>query len=108
MIIDVGGHIAKIVDDHDDSVTVNFLQKRSKSTFCFSPERETISKGDISSYLAERLEDTGSFLKEKDHYVEYHESDDDDYVYSDSAESDSEDESLVDETETDIEDEPQM
>jgi hypothetical protein len=104
MIIDVGGRIAKIVDDHDDSVTVNFLQKRSKNTFCFSSEQQTISKDDISSYLADRLEDTGLFLKEKDHYVEYHESDDDDYVYSDSAESDSEEESLVDETESDIED----
>lgn len=97
MIVDVSGRIAKVIDDHDESLTVNFLEKRSRSTFFFSPEEHTVSK-ECASFLAERLEDTGQFMKERDHWVMYHESDDDDYVCSEE-DGDSEDESLVDETE---------
>ena len=102
MIIDVSGQIAQIIDDRrDESVTVNFLEKRSASTFFFSPDEHVVSRGDITSFLAERLEDTGRFIKENNYFVAYHESDDEDYIHSD--ESESEDESLVDE-EIDLED----
>lgn len=109
MIVDVEcedgtTQIAKIVNDSDgDTFTVRYLEKRTNSTYCFSSEDEKITKDMISGYYdVENLEDTGYFMKEKgDVYVQYHESEDEDFTCSDS-ESDESDESvsLVDEEDT--------
>lgn len=99
MIVDIGSQIAKVTDDQGDTCTVKFLQKRTNSTFCFSAEKSTVSKSDISGYYdCDTLEDTGHFMKEADNvYVYYEEDDDEDFTCSDT-ECESEDESLIDET----------
>ena len=73
MIVDIGSQIAKVTDDQGDTCTVKFLQKRTNSTFCFSAEKSTVSKSDISGYYdCDTLEDTGHFMKEAENVYVYY------------------------------------
>lgn len=105
MIIDVQcendtTQIAKVYHNDGDTYTVRFLERRGSNVFCFSKSEETITKDMISGfYDVENLEDTGHFTKERDGvFAPYNESDDEDFVCSES-ESEESDEciSLVDE-----------
>jgi hypothetical protein len=82
--------IARIKKDDGAACTVNFLEKRSNSTYCFSIEDEVVTKDTISGYYdVEQLEDTGLFILIRDGvYTFYDEDEDSDFVCSDSSESD--------------------
>lgn len=82
--------IARIKKDGGDAYTVNFLEKRSNSTYCFSIEDEVVTKDTISGYYdVDQLEDTGLFIMIREGvYTFYNEDEDSDFVCSDNSETD--------------------
>ena len=96
--------IARIVREEHDSYVINFLEPKRYGVYDFSSNAETISKDSVSGfYDVEHLEDTGLYFKSHSGYEMIDDSDDEDFVCSESEESDTDtdtdDESLVDEDE---------
>ena len=82
--------IARIKKDDGDACPVNFLEKRSNSTYCFSIEDEVVTKDTISGYYdVDQLEDTGLFIMIREGvYTFYDEDEDSDFVCSENSETD--------------------
>ena len=101
MIVDVKcdddtTQIARIVAENENEYTVNFLERVHSSVFSFSQNVESVSKESISGfYDVDNLEDTDLYMKIQGGYVLMDDSDDEDYVCTDSDVSESE--SLIDE-----------
>ena len=106
MIVDVqfedeSIQIAQIVGEEADMYVVNFLEQEN-NVYNFSNNPELVPKDAISGfYDVDKLEDTGIYVKVPGGYDLIDDSEDEDYVCSESEESDSE--SLVDEDEDDEE-----
>ena len=92
--------IARIIHEHGDMYAINFLEPKRQGIYDFSSNVETVPKDSVSGfYDVENLEDTGLYFKSNGGYEMIDDSDDEDFVCSESEESDTDDESLVDEDE---------
>jgi hypothetical protein len=90
--------IARIVDEHSDSYSITFLESKKHGVYNFSSETELVPKESISGfYDVDNLEDTDLYMKVQGGYVLMDDSEDEDYVCSDSDVSESESESLCEE-----------
>jgi hypothetical protein len=88
--------IARIIHEHAGMHAVNFLEEKKRGVYDFSSVTELISKESISGfYDVDNLEDTDLYMKIRDGYVLMDDSEDEDYVCTDSDVSESE--SLIDE-----------
>jgi len=98
--------IARIIHERGDMYAINFLEPKRQGVYDFSSNVETVPKDSVSGfYDVENLEDTGLYYRTGNGYELVDDSDDEDFVCSESGESDTdtEDESLVDENEEDEE-----
>ena len=88
--------IARIVHEHAGMQAVNFLEEKKRGVYDFSSVTQLICKEAISGfYDVDNLEDTDLYMKIQGGYVLMDDSDDEDYVCTDSDVSESE--SLIDE-----------
>ena len=88
--------IARIVHEHSGMYAINFLEPKRQGIYDFSNETELVPKESISGfYDTDSLEDTDLYMKVQGGYVLRDDSDDEDFICSESDESESE--SLVDE-----------
>ena len=88
--------IARIIHEHAGMHAVNFLEEKKRGVYDFSSVTELIPKESISGfYDVDNLEDTDLYMKIQDGYVLMDDSEDEDYVCTDSDVSESE--SLIDE-----------
>ena len=93
--------IAQIKYEEEDVYVVSFLEK-SGNFYNFSPEFERVPKESIAGfYDVENLEDTDLYMKVRGGYELIDDSEDEDFVYSESDESESE--SVVDDDDEDDE-----
>jgi len=90
--------IARIVHEHAGMHAVNFLEEKKRGVYDFSSVTELVCKESISGfYDVDNLEDTDLYMKIQDGYVLMDDSEDEDYVCTDSDVSESE--SLIDDEE---------
>ena len=83
--------IARIVHEHAGMYAVNFLEEKKRGVYDFSSLTELVCKESISGfYDVDNLEDTDLYMKIQDGYVLMDDSEDEDYVCSDSDVSESE------------------
>jgi hypothetical protein len=83
--------IARIVHEHAGMYAVNFLEEKKRGVYDFSSLTELVCKESISGfYDVDNLEDTDLYMKVQGGYVLMDDSEDEDYVCSDSDVSESE------------------
>lgn len=83
--------IARIVHEHAGMQAVNFLEEKKRGVYDFSSVTELVCKESISGfYDVDNLEDTDLYMKIQGGYVLMDDSEDEDYVCSDSDVSESE------------------
>lgn len=83
--------IARIVHEHSDMYAINFLELKIPCVYDFSKETELVPKDSVSGfYDVNNLEDTELYVKTENGYMLIDDSDDEDYVCSDSDISESE------------------
>ena len=88
--------IAKIQREEHDIYVVSFLKKKNNGLYNFSSNCEAVPKDSIAGfYDVTELQDTELYVKVEGGYELIDDSEDEDFVYSESEESESE--SLVDE-----------
>ena len=92
--------IARVIHEHEDTYTINFLEQKKPGIYDFSAETEVVPKDSISGfYDVDELEDTELYAKVQGGYELIDDSEDEDYVCSDEEEDSDEEESLIDEDE---------
>lgn len=90
--------IARIIHEHSDMYAINFLESKRHGVYDFSTSTELVHKDSISGfYDVDKLEDTNLYFKTIHGYELVDDSEDEDYICSESGESESE--SFIDEDE---------
>ena len=83
--------IARIVHEHSGMYAINFLEPKRQGVHNFSSETELVPKESISGfYDTNNLEDTDIYMKVQGGYVLMDDSEDEDFICSESVESESE------------------
>jgi hypothetical protein len=83
--------IARIIHEHGDMYAINFLEEKKHGVYDFSSDTELVPKDSVSGfYDVHNLEDTDLYYKTDNGYELVDDSEDEDYVCTDSDVSESE------------------